>query len=1572
MMASPIPANTEEEQFRFNVKIMPPRRPTNSLFRRLQQPKVEEPLHTIAVPARASETFADVWKHIRERYERNYPAEDVEKGWFHKLQDRFGADIDSHDGVGALGYNPRTPLEECQLVMLQNAIERDGLVPETSGLRPAGFSRPVLTAEQERQAKRRKVEEERYGASLEELDEDTPIESREESNRLRSPQSAEDDDDRGRKVDADGFAVPTLPGSHNRKRKRHSKNDDDVIPSSVEGENEEDILVPGTQPTVHDEESLPGSLQSDQVSSRARLRNSMPADAAAGASTINASATRAVTAAPGPSSRDSSRKSDDIGSLHKQKSDALQGASNLKSKVQPRSPPTPVSGKSQLLTQQPPESAQRPKATPVVASTAANRSAKDQSSRPQEPPQDVLDLDPIEDDDLLQGIAGTANDDFDDDDFGAIVQEQDNMPVGIEPPSTNMKAKPGKLPKPNKIVAFTPKSSALELLSGSQGSHSKNPRTSSGGKLFWSAEEDAYLLQGLRQKLTAAAILKKFDINDRSTSAVRGRLKLLLKQHPELSSQKGVDENPSDDDRNAPSSSRKRVVWPLDDVQKISRAIAKGFDALEIQASYFPNRSEDAVNRKVLAVQDQVWKNASKDPFFPQNHAKLDGWTLKDGCKLRRTFQEGLTTQEAKNRFFGRWKMNQVQKQLDAYKAQIKALEADQSRGAQSARATDELAIESSQLPANSSPVERSLQARAARRPSIEVSQARPIAVPSSPPQENAGHKDSQAEVHSSAPVKRHSSPIVEISTAEQDRARTSLSRPSSGGSGKQTLLKFTREKGKTRAGAPRPSDEELDAQYSRRPTTSSTTKSAAHPQAETSASNTGQDDVSAGDDGEEHTPADDLDMLDAEFDNKNDPISYSKLSSFTGGHQTQSGTRKPSTGISERSRSSPTNTSPASGERRKNESSQRSLLSPLMTRHDMAHSSSDRRRQSRVESGVDTRAAVQLSQELQRSLSREGKEDAEQESQAFQTQDPTTTRSQRAAAAAAKSAPTREPAFVADDHINTFDSPAFQTQDSSATRSQRAAKAIQVQAASFAKAAQTEPFSLQLSPQVIASGSKATPVTTPSTTSATGKLPSRGQSYASKIRDLQRPTHAAGTTAARRSAESEGSNSTDANRKASPSKTMLPPPTDAELWERTANAEGLGRNRQEYFEDLKISAFSVRAMARGDWNEVDRLKAEQRRLRRERKREKGDYTSSAQDAQHLDGPAQGGDAGQADEDVIRADDRTSSESELEEEPDEKIWSDADFEQPEEMDRERHFSEVDEDEEADNLATKPDEKETEAPQDIIHGGHAREVEGDEQTVDINHAAKDDHSKDDTRAAHEEEQDEEEELELPTVPMMTETNGDVHHALTDENLQELNNSGGEGSPVRHSKMTQATKKDIAPSLKSSKLQSDDRAAMPPPSTKTLKRKGRRKRKARRHSESASEHSSSVNHAMPSSDAPLPQIPSTPLQKETSGRQNKKLKLSESTPVNQTPKSSRKTQTQPNTISSQAAPGSLIGGSQQSATGGGGGSMGLSGLVRKAHIPTPPKAKPVPQKNTKSKKFTLHAEDDESENSGSDSD
>ncbi|KAM0701084.1 hypothetical protein Q7P35_011445 [Cladosporium inversicolor] len=1597
------PTTNEEPKFRFIVKIMPPRRPANTLSKRSQKSKVEAPLHIIAVPARASETFADVWKHIKERYERNYTAEEVAQGWFHKLQDRHGADIDSHDGVGELGYTINTPSEDLVLIMLQNGIDRDGSVPDTSGLRPPGFARPELTAEQQQEAKRRKIQEERYGVALEETDEDTPIQSRERSIGPGSPKLGaqdDDDDDDTHKIDADGFAVPMLPGSVSRKRKRPHTTRGEIVPSSMEGENDEDILVQDSQTARNNEKSA--AEPTEDHASRARTMRSVPADARAGASTSRTRAARAQTTSPGASAEN------DQGPLKSQRLAALQAtssnhtASTENTRPPPRSPPTPVSATSQPFTQQPPESAQRPKPTPPVAPAPIFQRRKPQPTTDQEVTEDGLEFDPIEDDDLLQGITGTANDD-NGTELVSVPPKQ--APVSSAPVATSSKAKSGKLPRPNKMLSSTPKARAavsknsastplknkLERLSGTQGSSGKNARSQSGTKELWTPEEDRLLLQGIRAGLQAAEIMKRFGFEGRTPSAVRGRRVLLINKNP------GIDNGSRDSSESGTpgGSATKRRPWSVEERQVISRAIADGYDALEIHAQHFPTRSEDSVIRVVISLQDQAWKVASMDSMFPKNSANLSGWTPKDSCKLKRTFIDNLPTDVAKKTYFGRWSMQEVQKQLDAYSAHFKAMSADQARASQAGSAirkatfgSSQLPIDSSQLLVNSSPVERSMQARAARRPSPVVQKQDQAAhVPSSPPQASATKPSSlqaQTNHQPSHQVQRSSSPTVDITITEQDTARDELSnieqdtprasvRQPSSGRGTQSTLKFSRDKGKQRAGDARPTSQELDAQYIRRPTSSCNTRSATQPQSSQNAT-VAPSHISIEDDDEvsddQHTLADEIEMLDAEMEH-DESVSGNPKGSIDNVEEvtetnpvTEHGMHEEDSMVEQSASLAPD----VSGGRRQSPSTEMTMQSPMTA----SSVSSGQRRRSRVESGVDTRAAKQLSQELNRSLSREAREEAAHEDQVFSTPDPKINRYSRTPRRSNVTIPEDADPQVdknATEEDQTFRTQAFQTQDPTTAKSQRRSR-VSFQTDQSPRSTEPGPNSarkahiLQPSPQIGSSNSDVTHATTPATTPAKpGKLPSRGSSYASRIKDIHRPTQAA-TNASAKIANPSPSKGPSNDTTEVVRDNMSPPPTDADIWERSAVAETIGRNRQEYFEDLKLSTFSIRAMGSGDWDEVRRLKAEERRLHRQRKIGRGDYVPSKRDTQHPDGPAQNGDAGQADEEVIRVDDVSDASSEVEEDYDEKIWSDADFEQPADVDHDRHFSEV-EDDAVDDQVNVEATKAIEEPQDSDRRRHVSEVDDDEAMLDpIDNVQA---NAVEVAGPHEEPEDE---LDLPTIDTLPETNGTTQSGPTDENLQELDNSGDEGSPTRIARRKRKIHdEENSPKARSDKQQPHDRVAMPPPpSTRVM---GKRERRRKRHSsgqhesKSGSERGSSFSHPHPSSDAPQQHVPSTPDRSEPAAHRAKRARVGEITPDEKTPKASRvqKPQTA-NAI--QKAISSSVKGSQRS---NGGGMSGLSGLVRRAHIPTPPKVKQTPLKEKKN--LDIRADDDESDES-SDSD
>jgi hypothetical protein len=286
----------------------------------------------------------------------------------------------------------------------------------------------------------------------------------------------------------------------------------------------------------------------------------------------------------------------------------------------------------------------------------------------------------------------------------------------------------------------------------------------------------------------------------------------------------------------------------------------------------------------------------------------------------------------------------------------------------------------------------------------------------------------------------------------------------------------------------------------------------------------------------------------------------------------------------------------------------------------------------------------------------------------------------------------------------------------------------------------------------------------------------------------------------------------------------------------------------------------------------------------------------------------------------------------------------------------------------------------EAPQDVNNDRHFSEVKDDEEMLDVADEDKTQVNGVDAVSQHTNNV-EEDDLELPTVANLPETNGDGRHALTDEHLQELNNSGEEGSPTRLSRKRKAHQNESSPKSKRSKLDSD-RAAMPPPmSTASAKRETKRERRRhrnreRRNSESGSDRRSSFSLNHPSSDAPgmvgeaVESAASKSAEPGSSAHRTKRVKVEAPTPVKGSQKVSLKTPKQSKAATaSQSATQNTISGSQRTSVGGGGGGgggLGLSGLVKKAHIPTPPKVKAAPQKETK-KKFDIRADDDESEES-----
>ncbi|THY13981.1 hypothetical protein D6D01_08224 [Aureobasidium pullulans] len=156
-------------------------------------------------------TFQQVWNAIEQRYKENYGHGRTKDWFFKKIQDDSGADIDIRDTVidifGAI-EDPHKRIVQVQ----QLPLGRDDTVPFDSHLHP-----PLIppTPEELDEINRRRSEFRRYGATLDSLDPDHPVESHETPAEKR--------------IDQDGFAIPARI---NRSSVGHFPSSSQVAPSS--------------------------------------------------------------------------------------------------------------------------------------------------------------------------------------------------------------------------------------------------------------------------------------------------------------------------------------------------------------------------------------------------------------------------------------------------------------------------------------------------------------------------------------------------------------------------------------------------------------------------------------------------------------------------------------------------------------------------------------------------------------------------------------------------------------------------------------------------------------------------------------------------------------------------------------------------------------------------------------------------------------------------------------------------------------------------------------------------------------------------------------------------------------------------------------------------------------------------------------------------------------------------------------------------------------------------------------------------------------------------------------------
>ncbi|KAI4804987.1 hypothetical protein E4T44_11337, partial [Aureobasidium sp. EXF-8845] len=177
----------------------------------LRPPEVPEgDTEKLALVVGQDDTFQQVWTLIQQRYKENYRLGRRNDCYIKKIQDSTGADIDMRDTVqDILGEFPPTE----RIIHVQQLLHgRDDTVPFDSYLHPPKLA---PTTQERETINRQRIELDRYGTTLDNLDPDHPVTSHERPTETRK--------------DKDGFAIPA---KINRPQRTHVARGSPVISSS--------------------------------------------------------------------------------------------------------------------------------------------------------------------------------------------------------------------------------------------------------------------------------------------------------------------------------------------------------------------------------------------------------------------------------------------------------------------------------------------------------------------------------------------------------------------------------------------------------------------------------------------------------------------------------------------------------------------------------------------------------------------------------------------------------------------------------------------------------------------------------------------------------------------------------------------------------------------------------------------------------------------------------------------------------------------------------------------------------------------------------------------------------------------------------------------------------------------------------------------------------------------------------------------------------------------------------------------------------------------------------------------
>ena len=206
----------------------------------------------------------------------------------------------------------------------------------------------------------------------------------------------------------------------------------------------------------------------------------------------------------------------------------------------------------------------------------------------------------------------------------------------------------------------------------------------------WTADEDASLLESMRKGDDKTTFHEKHDIHRSIKAVANGRRQLKFEAFGKqpVSSPVALCK---DLGQNTPLPGTTRLVtqlgdrWTASERLTLKAGLRDGLDAAEIRAERLQGRSEASIRLKMLSMQGNVNKQEANTGTFPADKLACPNWTLAHSQRLRRAHREGIHPgDEAWLQLFNDVPPEVAEEKMTLYKEQMNTIEDEQDEHAKS------------------------------------------------------------------------------------------------------------------------------------------------------------------------------------------------------------------------------------------------------------------------------------------------------------------------------------------------------------------------------------------------------------------------------------------------------------------------------------------------------------------------------------------------------------------------------------------------------------------------------------------------------------------------------------------------------------------------------------------------------------------------------------------------------------------------------------------------------------------------------------------------------------------------